>query len=170
MEEKEKKEKKEKAEETEREEVVQEPSELEKVQAQADDFKRKWYAVTAEYDNYRKRTKDISSQKYAEGRADVILKILPVGDDIDRALAVCTDEKMKQGLEMVKASFDKTVAEEGIECFDPTGEEFDSTTSAAIAALPPAEGEASGIVKQTFLKGYRKGDKILRYAQVIVTQ
>lgn len=145
-------------------------AETETLRAQAEDFKRKWYSVAAEYDNYRKRTKDISSQKYAEGRADVILKILPIGDDIDRALAVCTDEKMKQGLEMVKASFDKVVAEEGIEGFDPTGEEFNSVTSTAIAAFPAAEGEASGIVKQTFLKGYKKGDKILRFAQVIVTQ
>ncbi|MBQ9081487.1 MAG: nucleotide exchange factor GrpE [Clostridia bacterium] len=147
-----------------------EPSELDKALALAEDYKRKWYAVTAEYDNYRKRTANTASQKYAEGIADIVLKILPIGDNIDRALAVCTDEKMKQGLEMVKTSFDKTLLDEGIEGFDPTGEEFDSTTSAAIAALPCEEGEAEGIVKQTFLKGYKKGDKILRFAQVIVTR
>lgn len=147
-----------------------EPSELEKATALAEDYKRKWYSVTAEYDNYRKRTAATASQKYAEGRADVILKILPIGDNIDRALAVCNDEKMKQGLEMVKTSFDKTLQDEGIEAFDPTGEEFDSATSAAIAAQPAAEGEKEGIVKQTFLKGYKKGDKILRFAQVIVTR
>lgn len=147
-----------------------EPSELEKALALAEDYKRKWYAVTAEYDNYRKRTNATASQKYNEGRADILLKIFPIGDNIDRAIAACNDEKMKQGLEMVKTSFDKILADEGVEGFDPAGQEFDSTTSAAIAALPAEEGEAEGIVKQTFLKGYKKGDKILRFAQVVVTR
>ncbi len=152
------------------EEAPQELSELEKATALAEDYKRKWYAVTAEYDNYRKRTASTASQKYAEGRADVVVKLFPVGDNIDRALAVCNDENMKKGLEMVKTSFDKLLSDEGIEGFDPTGEEFDSATSAAIAAVPAEEGEAEGVVKQTFLKGYRKGGKILRFAQVIVTR
>lgn len=154
-----------------------EPTEAEKAakalaetQALAEDYKRKWYSVTAEYDNYRKRTAATASQKYAEGRADIILKILPVGDNIERALAVCGDEKMRKGLEMVKANFDKILADEGVEAFDPTGEEFDSTIAAAVAAQPVAEGEKEGMVKQTFLKGYKKGDKILRFAQVVVTK
>lgn len=145
------------------------PSEAEKWQTLAEDYKRKWYAVTAEYENYRKRTKDTASQKYNEGVADVILKIMPIGDNIDRALAVCNDEKMKQGLQMVKASFEKTLADEGIEPFDPTGEEFDPATSNAVMAQPAGEGEAAGIVKQTFVKGYKKGERILRFAQVVVT-
>ena len=149
---------------------AKEPSELEKAIALAEDYKRKWYAVTAEYDNYRKRTAATASQKYAEGRSDIMVKLFPIGDNIDRALAVCNDENMKKGLEMVKTSFDKLLADEGIEGFDPTGEEFDSTTSAAIAALPAEEGEAEGTVKQTFLKGYRKNGKILRFAQVIVAK
>ncbi len=147
-----------------------EESALDKALALAEDYKRKWYSVTAEYDNYRKRTANTASQKYAEGVADIVLKILPIGDNIDRALAVCSDEKMKQGLEMVKTNFDKILLDEGIEGFDPTGEEFNSATSAAIAALPCEEGETEGMVKQTFLKGYKKGDKILRFAQVIVTR
>lgn len=149
---------------------AKEPSELEKATALAEDYKRKWYAVTAEYDNYRKRTAATASQKYAEGRSDIMVKLFPIGDNIDRALAVCNDENMKKGLEMVKTSFDKLLADEGIEGFDPTGEEFDSTTSAAIAALPAEEGEAEGTVKQTFLKGYRKNGRILRFAQVIVAK
>ena len=150
--------------------VNKKQEELENALIEAEENKRKWYAVTAEYDNYRKRTAATASQKYAEGVADIVLKILPIGDNIDRALAVCEDEKMKQGLEMIKTGFEKTLSDEGIECFDPTGEEFNSATSAAIAALPCEEGEEEGYVKQTFLKGYRKGDKILRYAQVIVTR
>ena len=83
---------------------AKEPSELEKATALAEDYKRKWYAVTAEYDNYRKRTAATASQKYAEGRSDIMVKLFPIGDNIDRALAVCNDENMKKGLEMVKTS------------------------------------------------------------------
>ena len=147
-----------------------EPSEAEKAQALAEDYKRKWYAVTAEYDNYRKRPANTASQKYAEGVADIVVKILPIGDNLARALAVCDDEKMKQGLQMVKASFDKILSEEGIEGFDPAGEAFDPYTSVAITAMPAAEGEEEGIVKQTFEKGYKKGDKVLRLAKVAVTR
>ena len=153
-----------------KEEEKDQPSELEKALLAADDFKRKWYAVTAEYDNYRKRTAMTASQKYAEGVADVLIKIMPIGDNIDRALAVCNEEKMKQGLEMVKAAFDKILSDEGVEAFDPTGEEFNPVTANAVMAQPAAEGEKAGVVKQTFLKGYKKGDKILRFAQVVVTQ
>ena len=156
--------------EAEAKEEPKEPSELEKAVALAEDYKRKWYAVTAEYDNYRKRMASTATQKYAEGRADVVVKLFPVGDNIDRALAVCNDENMKKGLEMVKASFDRLLSEEGIEGFDPTGEAFDSMTSTAIAAQPAEEGEEAGVVKQTFLKGYKKNGKILRFAQVVVTR
>jgi molecular chaperone GrpE len=145
------------------------PSELDQAKAEAEEYKRKWYAVTAEYENYRKRTKDTAAQKYNEGVADILLKIMPIGDNIDRALAVCNDEKMKQGLAMVKTSFEKTLSDEGVEPFDPTGEEFNPATSNAVMAQPAAEGEEAGIVKQTFVKGYKKGDKILRFAQVVVT-
>jgi molecular chaperone GrpE len=140
-----------------------------KAEAEAEEYKRKWYAVTAEYENYRKRTKDTAAQKYNEGVADILLKIMPIGDNIDRALAVCNDEKMKQGLVMVKTSFEKVLLDEGVEAFDPTGEEFNPATSAAVMAQPAAEGEEAGIVKQTFVKGYKKGDKVLRFAQVVVT-
>lgn len=158
---------------TQQEEVKKAPSAEEQLAAAlalAEDFKRKWIAVTAEYENYRKRNAATASQKYNEGRADVVEKIFPIGDNIERALAMCTDEKMKQGLQMVKASFEKTLQEEGIEAIDPTGTEFDPYIANAVMAQPAGEGETAGMVKQTFMKGYKKGDKVLRFAQVVVTQ
>lgn len=63
-----------------------EPTELEKAQALAEDYKRKWYSVSAEYDNYRKRTAAQASQAYADGKAEAILKLLPVADTFGYAL------------------------------------------------------------------------------------
>ena len=143
---------------------------MDKALAEAEESKRKWYAVTAEYENYRRRTQNQAAQRYADGRNDVISSLFPIGDNLSRALAACTDENTKQGVEMVLTAFNKVLESEGVEEINPIGEPFDATYSEAIMAMPAEEGEESGIVKQVYVKGYKKGDKVLRYAQVIVTQ
>ncbi len=144
--------------------------ELEKALAEAEENKRKWYATTAEYENYRRRTQNQAAQRYQEGRNDVVSALFPIGDNLERAVASCADEKTKEGLDMVLKSYKKVLEGEGVEEIDPVGQPFDAATMEAIMAIPAEDGEESGIVKQAYLKGYRKGDKVLRYAQVIVTQ
>ena len=153
-----------------KEKVNKKQEELEKALAEAEENKRKWYAVTAEYENYRRRTQNQAAQRYQEGRNDVIASLFPVGDNLARALQSCADENTKQGLQMVLAAFKKVLEGEGVEEVDPVGQPFNADTMEAIMAVPVAEGEESGIVKQAYVKGYKKGDKVLRYAQVIVTQ
>lgn len=144
--------------------------ELDKAVAEAEESKRKWYAVTAEYENYRRRTQNQSAQRYQDGRNDVVSALFPIGDNLERAIAACADEKTKEGLDMVLKSFKKVLENEGVEEIDPVGKAFDADTMEAIMAMPAEDGEESGMVKQAYLKGYKKGDKVLRYAQVIVTQ
>lgn len=145
-------------------------SELLKAKAESEDFKRKWYLVTAEYENYRKRTAATKQTAYFEGKADILVKILPVADNLELALGVCKDDKTKEGIEMVLKNFLKVLEAEGIEQIDPVGEPFDPTFSEAIMAAPAAEGEEDGVVRQVCRKGYKKGDKVLRFAQVIVAK
>ena len=152
------------------EEEISAPSELEQAKAEAEDYKRKWYSVTAEYDNYRKRTQATRSQSYKEGRADVVSKLFPVADNLERAFQSCSDEQTKKGIEMVIKSFLKILEEEKITAIDPVGEEFSAEKCEAIMAVEPQEGEASGIVKQVYRKGYEQDGKVLRYAQVVVTK
>ena len=144
--------------------------ELEKALAEAEENKRKWYAVTAEYENYRRRTQNQAAQRYAEGRNDVVASLFPVGDNLERALASCADENTKQGLDMILKAYKKVLESEGVEEINPVGQPFDAATMEAIMAMPAADGEESGIVKQVYVKGFKKGEKVLRYAQVIVTQ
>ena len=144
--------------------------EVDKAVAEAEESKRKWYAVTAEYENYRRRTQNQAAQRYQEGRNDVISALFPIGDNLERAITACADEKTKEGLQMVLSSYKKVLENEGVEEIDPVGKPFDADTMEAIMAMPAADGEESGLVKQAYLKGYKKGDKVLRYAQVIVTQ
>ena len=144
--------------------------ELEKALAEAEESTRKWYAVTAEYENYRRRTQNQAAVRYQEGRNDVIAALFPIGDNLERAMASCADENTKQGLDMVLKSFKKVLEGEGVEEIDPIGQPFNADTMEAIMAMPCADGEEAGMVKQVYVKGYKKGEKVLRYAQVIVTQ
>lgn len=144
--------------------------EIASLTAEKEELHRKWYAVTAEYENYRRRTQNQSAQRYNDGRNDVIASLFPVGDNLSRALSSCTDENTKQGIDMVLKAYQKVLEGEGVEEIDPVGQPFDPTYSEAIMAVPAEDGEESGIVKQVYVKGYKKGEKILRYAQVIVTQ
>ena len=144
--------------------------EIEKALAEAEESKRKWYAVTAEYENYRRRTQNQAAQRYQEGRNDVVSALFPIGDNLERALTACTDENTNQGLDMILKAYKKVLEGENVTEIDPVGQPFNADEMEAIMAMPAADGEESGIVKQVYVKGYKKGDKVLRYAQVIVTQ
>ena len=150
--------------------VNKKQEELEKALVEAEECKRKWYAVTAEYENYRRRTQNQATQRYQEGRNDVVASLFPIGDNLERALSSCADENTKQGLDMILKTFKKVLEGEGVEEIDPMGQPFNADTMEAIMAMPASENEGSGIVKQVYVKGYKKGEKVLRYAQVIVTQ
>ena len=144
--------------------------EVDPLRAEAEDLKRKWYAVTAEYENYRKRTANVRQEAYLEGRADIVKKLFPIGDNLDRAVKSCQDETTRKGIEMVLAAFDKLLESENITVIDPVGQPFDPNECEAIMANDPVEGQESGIVTEVYVKGYAQNGKVLRYAQVIVTK
>ena len=153
-----------------REVPSEESDALKNALADAEEYKRKWYSVSAEYENYRKRTARESALRYAEGRADVVKGLLPIADNLERALTSCTEEKTKAGISMVVKAFEKLLEEEHITAIDPLGQPFDAEKHEAIMAVDPAEGEESGTVKQVYLKGYEQNGKILRFAQVVVVK
>ena len=136
---------------------------LEAALAEAEENKRKWYSVTAEYENYRRRTANESAQRYREGRADVVKGLFPIADDLERALLVCKDEATKKGVSMVLDA-------EKIQVIDPLGQPFDAEKHEAILAVEPEEGDESGTVKKVYLKGYEQNGKVLRFAQVVVVK
>lgn len=152
------------------EELSQVKAELERVKAESEDFQRKWYLVSAEYENYRKRTAGVSAQRYADGRADVVKGLFPIADNLERAVESCTDESVKKGICMVLASFEALLKEEKIEVIDPIGQEFNAEEQEAIMAAEPEGDEQSGTVKQVYRKGYKQNGKVLRYAQVVVVK
>lgn len=144
--------------------------ELDEAKAQADDFKDKWMRNVAEFDNYKKRNAKIWQDAYGEGVASVILKILVVGDALDRALSLGLDEKTQAGIEGIKRKFDETLSSLDIEEINPAGEPFDPNVAEAVMQVEKTENDESDTVKQVFEKGYRLKDKIIRYAKVSVVK
>lgn len=147
-----------------------EPSELEKALAAAEDYKRKWYSVSAEYDNFRKRNATAVSNAYRDGAADAVLKLLPVADNFGYALDSAHDEKTRAGIDKVIKSFATILQSLGIEEIPiAPGDPFDESVAEAVMNSNCGEGEVPNTVKLILKKGYKSGDKVIRYAQVSVT-
>lgn len=142
---------------------------LEQMRTCAEDFKRKWYSVSAEYDNYRKRNAQAAARAYADGAADTLLKLLPVADNFGYALDSAADEKTRAGIDKVIKSFKTVLASLGVEEIEiSVGDEFDESVAEAVMSFPAEKGEQPNTVKQILKKGYRTGDKVIRFAQVTV--
>lgn len=161
----------------EREEILNEQpegqaelTEEQKLTALAEDFKRKWYAVSAEYDNYRKRNAQAVARAYSDGVSDAILKILPVADTFGYALDSSTDEKTRAGIDKIIKNFNNILASLGVEEIElQVGDAFDENKASAVLNYPCEEGEEPNTIKQILKKGYRSGERVIRFAQVAVT-
>ena len=138
------------------EETAKEPTELEKALAAAEDYKRKWYAVAAEYDNYRKRTQVQAAQAYQDGKAEAILKLLPVADTFGYAYDGASDEKTKAGIDKIIKNFGQILSSLGIEEIPlKVGDKFDESVAEAVMNVPAEDGEEPNTVKIILKKGYK---------------
>ena len=122
----------------------------------------------AEYDNFRKRSAREKDALRAETVTNVTSKFLPVLDNLERALQTeCSDENYKKGVEMINTSFLETLKVLGVEEIESDGAVFDPNLHQAVQRVDKSEQE-SGTVVQTFAKGYKIGEKVIRFAMVSV--
>lgn len=142
--------------------------ELDKALKDAQSYKESWVRTAADFENFKKRNQDTRSNAYRDGKVDAIVKLLVVGDNLDRALMMELDDKTREGIELTARQFKETLSSMGVTEINPVGKPFDPNTQEAVLQAEKGEGEDSGIVKQVFLKGYKLGDKVIRYAQVVV--
>ena len=143
---------------------------VEELKIKIEEYKDKWMRNVAEFDNYKKRNARLWQDAYNEGISSVVLKILPVGDNLDRALGMGLDEKTENGIRNIKRKFDETLKSLGIDEINPEGEKFDPNVAEAVMQVESAEEDESDTVKQVFEKGYKLKDKIIRYAKVSVVK
>ena len=122
----------------------------------------------AEYDNYRKRTSRERIELEPEISAKIVTEFLTVADSLERALAAdCSDENYKKGVQMIYDSFMETMNKLGVEQI-PTEGDFDPSVHQAVQQVPGADGQESGQIAATFQKGYKIGNRVLRFAMVAV--
>ena len=149
-------------------EVVEETVEVnpweEKYNAERDSHLR----LAAEYDNFRKRTVKEKEASYGNGKADAVAKMLPVYDNLERALNQPTeDAAYKKGVEMTMTELVKIFTSLGVEIFGNVGDEFDPNLHNAVMHVDNEElGE--NVIAQVFQKGFKIGEKVVRFAMVQV--
>ena len=124
--------------------------------------------LAAEYDNFRKRTIKEKDAAYGNGKADAVAKLLPVYDNLERALnQACTDEAFKKGVEMTMNELVNIFTGLGVEIFGNVGEEFDPNIHNAVMHTEnPDLGE--NVISMVFQKGFKIGDKVVRFSMVQV--
>ena len=124
--------------------------------------------VAAEFDNFRKRTIKEKEASYGNGKADAVAKMLPVYDNLERALNQPTeDAAFKKGVEMTMNELVKIFSGLGVEIFGNPGEAFDPNLHNAVMHIESEELEENTI-SQVFQKGFKIGDKVVRFAMVQV--
>ena len=126
--------------------------------------------VQADFENYRRRNETIRADAYADGRKDVAAVMLPVLDNLERAVDAASespDEALKNGVELVLKQMAEVYQKLDVTPIDRKGEKFDPNLENAVLQGTEDEGEP-GTVCQVLQKGYRMGDRVLRHAMVKV--
>ena len=157
------------------EETVETPVEEAPEAPEVNPFEEKYNAehdahlrLAAEYDNFRKRTIKEKEASYGNGKADAVAKMLPVYDNLERALNQETsDAAYKKGVEMTMAELVKIFTSLGVEIFGNVGDAFDPNLHNAVMHIENEELEENSIAA-VFQKGFKIGDKVVRFAMVQV--
>ena len=136
----------------------------EKYNAEHDSYLR----LAADYDNFRKRTAKEKEASYGNGKADAVAKLLPVYDNLERALNQPTeDAAYKKGVEMIMTELVKIFTALGVEIFGDVGDTFDPNLHNAVMHTED-ESLGENVITMVFQKGFKLGDKVVRFAMVQV--
>ena len=129
----------------------------------------KYVRIYSEYENYRKRTTMEKADLILNGAKDTIKAILPVVDDLERALAhMSDDDASKEGVQLIYNKLMKTLEQKGLKPIEAKDQKFDENLHEAVTQFPATDESQKGMVVDVVEKGYYLNDKVLRYAKVVV--
>ena len=152
-------------------ELAQAQKSLEQKDAQLAEEKDKYLRLYAEYDNFRKRSAKELEGRYSDACLDVLTQILPILDNLERAAMYRTDDSAEtplgKGLELTLKSFAETLSKLGVSEIEAQGKPFDPNVHNAVMHIED-ESFGENEVVEVLMKGYIRGDKVLRYAMVKV--
>ncbi|MBR2456219.1 MAG: nucleotide exchange factor GrpE [Bacteroidaceae bacterium] len=148
--------------------------ELEDAQSTIEEQKDKYLRLSAEFDNYRKRTLKEKAELIKNGAEKTLTAILPILDDFERALknleATEETKAMKEGVELIFTKFQKVLQQEGLQAIETEGKDFDVDFCEAIALVPAPSEDLKGKILDCVQTGYMLNDKVIRHAKVVVAQ
>ena len=148
-----------------------EPSDADEHAVEIARWQDKYLRLQAEFDNYRKRTLREKMELVQTGGRDVLLAMLPVRDDVQRAVAAMEKsddvEALRAGVLLISQKFTEALRQRGVTEIEVAGKEFDPDLSEAVARFAAGE-EMKGKVVDTVQTGYMLGEKVLRFAKVVV--
>ena len=164
----------EKTEEAAPEEEAEELDPLEKAQAELAEMKNQLLYKAAEFENYRKRTLKERAELILNGGEKVITAILPVLDDMERAIANGSKTEdpqvLREGMELIYQKFVKTLEAQGVSKIETKDADFDTDLHEAVAMVPGMGDDKKGKVIDCLQEGYKLNDKVIRHAKVAVGQ
>ncbi len=150
------------------------PTEAEKWQKEAADWKDKYMRLYAEFDNFRKRSVKEKSDILSTASANVIKELLPVLDDFDRATKANETaediQAVKEGFVLIHNKFNNSLVAKGLKPINATGQVFDTDFHEAITQIPAPSDDLKGKVVDELEKGYTLNDKVIRFSKVVIGQ
>ena len=141
--------------------------EVERLTAELKTEKDNYLRLRADYENFRRRNQESAVKARQEGTADAVEAILPIIDSIDRALKISQDEKSKEGLNLIKKQLETSLSALGVSEIETEGALFDHNLHNAVQRAEVEESEV-GKILETYQRGYKLGNKVIRYAMVKV--
>lgn len=143
-----------------------------KWQSEAADWKDKYVRLYAEFENFRKRTQKEKSDLILTANEELIRNLLPVVDDFDRAFKNIPQEDstkaLREGVELIYQKYLRTLQQKGLKEMEALGVPFNPELHEAITQLPSPTEDMKGKVMDVLEKGYLLGDKVIRYAKVVI--
>lgn len=128
----------------------------------------KYLRTYSEFENYRKRTNKEKADLLINGAADTIKAILPVIDDLERALQSMSDEASREGVQLIYNKLMNILQQKGLKEIEAKGEKFSEELHEAVTQFPAAEEDQKGTIIDVVEKGYYLNDKVLRFPKVVV--
>ena len=154
-------------------ETVKEESEKESTpEEKIEELNDKFLRLYSEFDNYKRRTTKERLELFKTAGEDIIVSLLPILDDFDRAMKAAEDSKevkeVRQGMELIKNKFITTLEQKGLEPMDSMGKVFDTDNHEAITKIPAPKKKLKGKVVDVIEKGFFLNGKVIRHAKVVV--
>ena len=140
-------------------------SEIETLKAEAKEKDDKYLRLAAEYDNFRRRSREEKDATYSAAMADTVTELLPIIDNLERAAGFDDGDKVREGLKMIASTVSSVLTKLGVESYGAPGDKFDPNLHNAVLH-DEDDSERENEITDVFQKGYKKGNKIIRFAMV----